>query len=75
MSLLFSKVKNQYSGANENEYVLDNLKRQIPSLVGSCFRSHIPVQVHPERAIIFVHDIAKVKELFSSIFGIFLVIY
>jgi len=75
MSLLFFQVKNQYSGANENEYVLDNLKRQIRSLAGSYFRSHIPVQVHPERAIIFVHDIVKVKELFSSIFGIFLVIY
>ena len=68
-------MKNQYSGANENEYVLDNLKRQIRSLVGSCFRSHIPVQVHPERAIIFVLDIVKVKELFSSIFGTSLVIY
>ena len=77
MSLLFSKVKNQYSGANENKYVLDNLKRQIYScsLAASYFRSHIPVQVHPERAIIFVHDIVKVKELFSSILGIFLVIY
>ena len=75
MSLLFSKVKNQYSGANENKYVLDNLKRQICSLAGSYLRSHIPVEVHPERAIIFVHDIVKVWELFSSILGIFLVIY
>lgn len=75
MSLLLSKVKNQYSGANENEHVLVNLKRQILSLAGSYLRSHIPVQVHPERAIIFVHVHVKVKELFSSIFGIFLVIY
>ena len=75
MSLPFSKVKNQCSGANGNEFVLDNLKRQIRFLVGSCFRSYTPLQVHPERATIFVHDIVKVKELFSSIFAIFLVIY
>ena len=67
-------MKNQYSCANENKYVLDNLKGQICSLAGSYLRSHIPVEVHPERAIIFVLDIVKVKELFSSILGIFLVI-